>query len=146
LRRGDRVFPLHAERAHVAPVGVMADLEVGEARVQLHSGDMIVFTTDGIQEARDAEGREYGLKRLSRRIRSARGGADDVVRAILQDVDSHVKEGTQGDDITVVAMSIDAKRARRRTSTFPGFAAGPNEHLRPEDRKQPDEPDTDHGH
>lgn len=144
LRRGDRVFPLHAERAHVAPVGVMPELEVGEARVQLHSGDLIVFTTDGIQEARDAEGREYGLKRLSRRIRSARGGADDVVRAILQDVDSHVKEGSQGDDITVVAMSIDSKRARRRTSTYPGFGE-PGEHLRPEDRKPPDEPDTDQG-
>ncbi len=120
LRRGDRVFPLHAERAHVAPVGVVADLEVGEARVQLHSGDLLVFTTDGIHEARDAQGNEYGLKRLSRRIRSARGGADDVVRAILQDVDSHVKNGTQADDITVVAMSIDARRARRRTSTYPG--------------------------
>jgi serine phosphatase RsbU (regulator of sigma subunit)/pSer/pThr/pTyr-binding forkhead associated (FHA) protein len=144
LRRGDRVFPLHAERAHVAPVGVMPDLEVGEARVQLHSGDMIVFTTDGIQEARDAEGREYGLKRLSRRIRSARGGADDVVRAILQDVDAHVKEGTQGDDITVVAMSIDTKRARRRTSTYPGLGE-PGEQLRPGDRELPDEPDTDHG-
>lgn len=125
LRRGDRVFPLHAERAHVAPLGVVPDLEVGEARVQLHSGDMLVFTTDGIHEARDAAGNEYGLKRLSRRIRSARGQADDVVRAILQDVDSHVKDGNQADDITVVAMSIDARRARRRTSTYPGF--GPSD-------------------
>ncbi len=120
LRRGDRVFPLHAERAHVAPVGVVPDLEVGEARVQLHEGDLLVFTTDGIHEARDSAGNEYGLKRLSRRIRSARGAADDVVRAILQDVDSHVKDGTQADDITVVALKIDARRARRRTSTYPG--------------------------
>lgn len=127
LRRGDRVFPLHAERAHVAPLGVVSDLEVGEARVQLHSGDMIVFTTDGIHEARDAAGHEYGLKRLSRRIRSARGQADDVVRAILQDVDGHVKDGTQADDITVVAMSIDARRARRRTSTYPGFGPADQE-------------------
>jgi serine phosphatase RsbU (regulator of sigma subunit) len=121
LRRGDRVFPLHAERAHIAPVGVMPDLEVGEARVQLHSGDMLVLTSDGIHEARDARGNEYGIKRLSRRIRTARGGADDVVKAILQDVDSHVAAGTQADDMTIVAMHIDERRAKRRTSTIPGL-------------------------
>ena len=121
LRRGDRVFPLHAERAHIAPVGVMPDLEVGEARVQLHSGDLLVLTSDGIHEARDARGNEYGIKRLSRRIRTARGGADDVVKAILQDVDSHVAAGTQADDMTIVAMHIDDRRAKRRTSTIPGL-------------------------
>ena len=41
LRRGDRVFPLQAERAHTPPLGVTPELEAGEARVQLHSGDML---------------------------------------------------------------------------------------------------------
>src|SRR5690606_20432012 len=120
LRRDGRVYPLHAERAHVAPIGVMPQMEIGEARVQLHSGDLLVLTTDGIHEARDAMGNEYGVKRLSRRIRSARGTPDDVVKAILQDVDSHVATGSQGDDITIVAMEIGARRARRRTDTIPG--------------------------
>ncbi len=120
LRRGDRVFPLHAERAHIAPIGVMQDLEVGEARVQLHSGDMLVLISDGIHEARDARGNEYGLKRLSRRIRTARGGVEDVVKAILQDVDAHVGNVAQGDDMTIVAMAINEGRAKRRTSTLPG--------------------------
>jgi sigma-B regulation protein RsbU (phosphoserine phosphatase) len=122
LRRGDRVFPLHADRAHIAPVGILAELEVGEARVQLHTGDMLILTSDGILEARDAKGNEYGLKRLSRRIRTARGSAEDVVKAILQDVDGHVANAPQGDDMTIVAMSIDERRAKRRTSTLPGVA------------------------
>jgi sigma-B regulation protein RsbU (phosphoserine phosphatase) len=120
LRRGDRVFPLHAERAHIAPIGVMPELEVGEARVQLHTGDMLVLISDGIHEARDARGNEYGLKRLSRRIRTARGSAEDVVKAILTDVDAHVSNAPQGDDMTIVAMSIHEQRAKRRTSTIPG--------------------------
>src|SRR5215468_5035624 len=33
LRRGDRVFPLQAERAHTPPLGVTPELEAGEARV-----------------------------------------------------------------------------------------------------------------
>jgi serine phosphatase RsbU (regulator of sigma subunit) len=121
LRRGDRVFPLQAERAHTPPLGVTPDLEAGEARVQLHSGDMLIMVSDGILEARDAKGNEYGLSRLSRRIRTARGAAEDVIKAILADIDSHSHDQSQqGDDMTIVAMAIDQRRAKRKTSTLPG--------------------------
>jgi phosphoserine phosphatase RsbU/P len=121
LRRGDRVFPLQAERAHTPPLGVTPDLEAGEARVQLHSGDMLIMVSDGILEARDARGNDYGLSRLSRRIRTARGKVDDVIKAILADIDSHAREqGQQGDDMTILAMSIDQRRAKRKTTTLPG--------------------------
>ena len=120
LRRGERVFPLQADRAHIVPIGVVNELEVGEARVQLHSGDMLVLVSDGILEARDAKGNEYGVKRLSRRVRTARGNAEDVVKAILQDVDGHIGNAPPGDDMTILAMGIDERRAKRRTSTIPG--------------------------
>jgi phosphoserine phosphatase RsbU/P len=125
LRRGDRVFPLQAERAHTTPLGVVTDLEAGEARVQLHSGDMMIMVSDGILESRDARGNEYGLNRLSRRIRTARGTCEDVIKAILADIDSHAPEQAQGDDMTIVAMSIDARRAKRKTTTLPGVMVDP---------------------
>ena len=120
LRRGDRVFPLQAERAHTPPLGVTPELEAGEARVQLHSGDMLIMVSDGILEARDAKGNEYGLSRLSRRIRTARGAAEDVIKAILADIDGHAHDQSQADDMTIVAMSIDQRRAKRKTTTLPG--------------------------
>ncbi len=120
LRRGNRVFPLQAERAHTPPLGVTPELDAGEARVQLCSGDMLIMVSDGILEARDARGTEYGLSRLSRRIRTARGGAEDVVKAILADLDSHAQDQAQGDDMTIVAMAIDERRAKRKTTTIPG--------------------------
>jgi len=125
LRRGDRVFPLQAERAHTPPLGVTPELEAGEARVQLHSGDMLIMVSDGILEARDARGNDYGLSRLSRRIRTARGKVDDVLKAILADIDNHCgDQGQQGDDMTIVAMSIDQRRAKRKTTTLPGVSPG----------------------
>jgi serine phosphatase RsbU (regulator of sigma subunit) len=125
LRRGDRVFPLQAERAHTPPLGVTPDLEAGEARVQLHSGDMLIMVSDGILEARDPRGNDYGLSRLSRRIRTARGAVDDVIKAILADIDSHAGEQRQqGDDMTILAMSIDQRRAKRKTTTLPGVLPG----------------------
>jgi len=120
LRRGDRVFPLQAERAHTPPLGVTPELEAGEARVQLHSGDMLIMVSDGILEARDSRGIEYGLSRLSRRIRTARGGAEDVIKSILADIDSHSQDQAQGDDMTIVAMAIEQRRAKRKTTTIPG--------------------------
>ncbi|HEY5926379.1 MAG TPA: SpoIIE family protein phosphatase, partial [Kofleriaceae bacterium] len=120
LRRGDRVFPLQAERAHTPPLGVTPELEAGEARVQLHSGDMLIMVSDGILEARDARGIEYGLSRLSRRIRTARGRAEDVVKAILADLDGHSQDQAQGDDMTILAMAIEERRAKRKTTTIPG--------------------------
>jgi serine phosphatase RsbU (regulator of sigma subunit)/pSer/pThr/pTyr-binding forkhead associated (FHA) protein len=124
LRRGERVFPLQAERAHTPPLGVTDTLEAGEARVQLHSGDMLIVVSDGILEARDAAGREYGMTRLSRRVRTAAGGAEEVVAAILADVDGHVGELPQSDDMTILCMAVDARRAKRKTTTLPGFTPG----------------------
>jgi serine phosphatase RsbU (regulator of sigma subunit) len=121
LRRDGRVYPIQAEQAHCTPVGIMEGMEFGEARVQLHSGDLLILSTDGVHEARDPNGNEYGLKRLSRRIRSARGTANEVVKAILQDIDTFVGNGPQADDITVLAVGIGRRRARRRTDTVPGL-------------------------
>jgi phosphoserine phosphatase RsbU/P len=152
LRRGDRVFPLQAERAHTPPLGVTPELEAGEARVQLHSGDMLLMVSDGILEARDGRGNEYGLSRLSRRIRTARGGPEDVIKAILADIDSHASEQAQGDDMTIVAMAIDQRRAKRKTTTLPGVALpetvgktrlaseGGTEYQSMADTEPPDEP------
>ncbi len=122
LRRGDRVFPLQAERAHTPPLGVTPDLEAGEARVQLLPGDMLIMVSDGILEARDARGNEYGLSRLSRRIRTARGNTEDIIKAILADIDSHTTDQPQGDDMTILAMAIEGRRAKRKTTTLPGVA------------------------
>jgi hypothetical protein len=80
------------------------------------------MVSDGILEARDARGNEYGLSRLSRRIRSARGSAEDIVKAIVADVDAHAQNQTQADDMTIVAMTIDQRRAKRKTTTLPGVA------------------------
>ncbi len=122
LRRGDRVFPLQAERAHTPPLGVTPELDAGEARVQLLPGDMLLMVSDGILEARDARGNEYGLSRLSRRMRTARGSAEEVVKSILADIDAHAADQAQGDDMTIVAMRIEERRAKRKTTPIPGVA------------------------
>ena len=122
VRRGARVFPLQAERAHTPPLGVAPDLDAGEARVQLQGGDLLMLISDGILEARDPAGHEYGLDRLARCLRATHGPAEDVIKAVLADLDAHTGPQGPGDDVTIVAMAIDERRARRRSSTPGGVA------------------------
>jgi sigma-B regulation protein RsbU (phosphoserine phosphatase) len=143
LRRGEQVFPLESERAHIPPIGVLPDLEVGEARVQLYTGDLLVLVSDGIVEARDPRGNEYGQRRLVRRIRTARGGAEDLVKAIIQDVDSHAGSATQGDDMTILAMHVTERRTRRQTTTVPGVSVSASGEPLPDDVDQDDRDDRD---
>jgi serine phosphatase RsbU (regulator of sigma subunit) len=118
LRRKGQVFPLHADRAHAPPLGVTPELDAGEARIQLEPGDLLVLVSDGILEARNASGEEYGLPRLAERMRSTAGTARSIVDAILIDVDHHAQE--QRDDMTIVAMAIDDRRARRASEAAYG--------------------------
>lgn len=113
LKRKGRVFPLEAETAHVAPMGVLPDLEIAEARVQMQADDLLVLTTDGVHEAKDAEGNEYGADRLKDCIEKAEGGPEGIVQAILADIDSHVSEDVQMDDLTILAVSSTAQKAKR---------------------------------
>ncbi len=118
LRRDRRVVPLESDRAHVTPLGIMGGMEVGEARVQLHAGDLLVLTTDGVHEARDARGNEYGSKRLSRMIHLAGSNPTDVVEGLLRDIDAHATSETQ-DDVTILAMTVGSESRHQRADDTP---------------------------
>jgi sigma-B regulation protein RsbU (phosphoserine phosphatase) len=120
LRRDGRVSMVHAEAATVPPLGVIGELEIGEASIQLQQGDLIVLATDGIHEARNAAGEEYGEQRLARCIASAGDTSGEVIEAILADVAAHAQDAVQRDDVTIVALSIGDTRARRRSATDVG--------------------------
>ncbi len=78
-----------------------------ESDIQLESGDLLVFFTDGVTEAMNAEEtEEYGDERLIECIKKNRGGtANDVQNAIVADVNEFSKN-IQYDDITLVVIKV----------------------------------------
>jgi phosphoserine phosphatase RsbU/P len=102
--RGDEL--LKPETSGV-PVGLLDDRRYDETVMQLQSGDLIVLTSDGIQDAFNAAGDEYGRERLGLAIKHhSRDKVRDIVQSIFDDVQQHVGDAPQFDDQTILILRV----------------------------------------
>jgi sigma-B regulation protein RsbU (phosphoserine phosphatase) len=91
------------------PLGSFFGSTYDEITLPLRKGDVFVFCTDGVFEAMDREGREFGAARLIEQAGavgdlSARGIVDRVAAAV-----EHFRHGMPpNDDMTIVAVKITA--------------------------------------
>jgi len=91
------------------PLGSFAGSSYDEAGFDLAVGDAYVFCSDGVFEARDAEGKEFGARRLLDLVRANRhAGARELVDAIFEALDTFRGETPPHDDMTAVAIKITA--------------------------------------
>ena len=72
---------------------------------QLDPGDCLLLYTDGVCEAVDDSGDEFGIDRLKEEfLQTAPLGASAVVKAVTQAVKAFAGEKPQMDDITLIAI------------------------------------------
>lgn len=86
------------------PLGVMKKMPFGDRDIQLAPGDMLVFYTDGIIEAKNKQGKEFTLERLLTCLHRHWASAGQVVEECLRQVYMFTKSSPQNDDITLVAF------------------------------------------
>jgi serine phosphatase RsbU (regulator of sigma subunit)/predicted enzyme related to lactoylglutathione lyase len=91
---------------HLCPTGTVLGMfrewDGHRGECQLAAGDVVVLYTDGVTEACDAEGREFGQARLVRALRRRKGhGARATVDGVLEELRTY-SAGEQGDDITLI--------------------------------------------
>ncbi len=86
------------------PLGIMTDVEFPEGEAhQLEPGDVLVISTDGIEEAMDAERDEYGRARFKEVVaRCFESSAQEIIDTIYRDVQVFCDGAPQRDDITLV--------------------------------------------
>jgi phosphoserine phosphatase RsbU/P len=81
-----------------------------EGRAQLSEGDLLVVYSDGITEALNAEGEEYGEARLAELAAGARAETvENIRRDIFDDVDRWTGGAERGDDQTLVILKASDK-------------------------------------
>jgi hypothetical protein len=85
------------------PLGLRADANYETRRIQLASGDRVLFLTDGIPEAPTAGDEQLGYDELALIIEATAGEA--WLDAFLANVRARVREGLE-DDWTAVALEL----------------------------------------
>ncbi len=84
-------------------VGAFPLASYTESQVELNSGDLLVFFTDGISEPENAYGEMFGEDRLAELIcRHAHQSEDQIVAAVWQGVRDWSGDGELADDMTLL--------------------------------------------
>ena len=87
-------------------LGVLSDWTYRDNRLQLEGGDRLVLFTDGVTEAEDAHGVEFGEERLVQSLLETGGRtAEDVRRKLMEAVTDYCG-GQFRDDATVVVLAV----------------------------------------
>jgi phosphoserine phosphatase RsbU/P len=89
------------------PLGLFDDASYDEFRFKMKPGDMFVFFSDGILDARNRKGELFGRGRVERIIAECGGtSADCVVGSLFRAVAEHSAGVETFDDQTVVAIKV----------------------------------------
>ena len=89
------------------PLGLFEDADYDEVTVRAESGDIFVLVSDGILDAFNAAGEQFGPKRVEEVIQqSCRLQAKEIVQAIFDAVDKYRGTRATFDDETVLAVKV----------------------------------------
>jgi sigma-B regulation protein RsbU (phosphoserine phosphatase) len=120
LARAGHDAPLLYKRASQAveklkPPGMVVGIDSGSVfdritndfNVPIERGDCLLLYTDGITEALDSAGDEFGVERMIESVRASAGngnGAQQVISRVIEDVRNFAGATPQNDDITLLAI------------------------------------------
>jgi sigma-B regulation protein RsbU (phosphoserine phosphatase) len=91
-----------------APVGLFAESEYREGIVKLESGDLLIAFTDGLIEAANQDGEEWGVRGLLKAVDCAAQcspDTGDLVKRIFHSMDEF-STGHQNDDATLAVVRV----------------------------------------
>ncbi len=97
------------------PSGLFDDADYDEVSFRAKPGDMFVFFSDGILDARNRRGDMFGRGRLDQVVsRNLDAPPDSVVKAIFKAVAEHAEGEEAFDDETVVVIRVKGPAGKRK--------------------------------
>jgi serine phosphatase RsbU (regulator of sigma subunit) len=89
------------------PVGLFEDASYDVGTVTVPATGTVLIYTDGVVEALNADGEEFGLERLIDLCSARRNTVDELLTVIKDDIVAWAGGLEQGDDITLLALTGD---------------------------------------
>lgn len=88
------------------PLGMTEGAYAGK-QISYSGGDIFVFYTDGVTEAKNLKGQMYGSERLALVVKKNReSNCQDLLNAIAEDLKSFEPKSRQHDDITLIVIKV----------------------------------------
>lgn len=92
------------------PVGLLPEAQFSSSFSTLQPGDTLVLFSDGVTEAMDAEGKEFGIARLKNVLRQhPETPVEELRAAILESVEDFARGTGQADDLTLLLIRYAAR-------------------------------------
>lgn len=87
-------------------LGIFADSTYKEKPYPLHAGDILVFYTDGVTEARNEKDEEFGLARLERLVDENHARPAREIYQIVEKEVSYFQNLRRQDDFTLIVLKV----------------------------------------
>jgi sigma-B regulation protein RsbU (phosphoserine phosphatase) len=94
--------------ANCVPVGLFPLLNCEPEQIALEADDVLVFYTDGLTEAENQAGEEFGRGKILDIVRVNRNArAQEIVDLLYQAVINFSGRDTFDDDLTIMALKVE---------------------------------------
>jgi serine phosphatase RsbU (regulator of sigma subunit) len=89
-------------------LGALPDPLLKDQALSLRPGEALVAYTDGVTEAANAAGEEFGVARLCRCLEAAAPAPGRLVGAVMSELETFLAGAPLGDDVTLVVVGCHA--------------------------------------
>jgi serine phosphatase RsbU (regulator of sigma subunit) len=103
-KRQDGTILDAGEEVADVPIGVAPDIRYATAEIQLAPSDLLLFYTDGISEAMDANDQCFGVSRIRDFLQQTSGTAANLGEGLIRRVRQFAGANAQSDDICIVCL------------------------------------------
>ena len=107
----NRAHAITRINATAPALGILPDAQIASSELPLAPGDLLLLYSDGVTEAFDAQGTEYGEDRLAQLVLTLiEHPASMICQQIVSDVRRHAVGGITTDDVTLLVIRrLDAQ-------------------------------------
>ena len=89
------------------PLGILKEFDTTERELSFAPGDRMLLYTDGITEAFNARGEEFGIDRLDEALERCQRTPESMIDCVKADLKGHCRDLPPADDRTLVAIAFD---------------------------------------